>query len=97
MRTHEETVEKMESLRGLPKKDIDTIETKGIKGPSPLLDYTTYPPFSIIDNVPAEYMHLMALGVTKRALEQLLRDKESASATFRPMQYAYIKSKYNII
>lgn len=89
-RTHEDTVAEMQRIKesgGV----IGTLETFGIKGPTILLSYTSYPGFDLIKNVPTDYMHLYALGTSKRALENLLRDKESSSGHFRSLEYSYIK------
>lgn len=47
-------------------EELTPSEKKGIKGRSPLLDIDY---FDFVLHVPAEYMHLVCLGVTKRMLE----------------------------
>ena len=62
-RTKEKILEICEQLEA---GDLELSDAKGVKGRSLLLDLDY---FNFVLSVPAEYMHLMSLGVVKRLLE----------------------------
>ena len=63
-RTKEKILEIVVRIEG--GEELESIEKKGIKGRSLLLDIDN---FDFVISIPTEYMHLLSLGVVKRLLE----------------------------
>lgn len=80
-RTKEKIIEICELLEA--DNDLTQQETKGVKGRSLLLDLDY---FDFVLSVPAEYMHLLSLGVVKRLIELCFNVGENRSRiTKRPL------------